>query len=151
VGQIHLFGLFVRLVELPGNHISPAFFVDGYYSMKKKTGYSARLNSLLFGLKEKSLGMQSKVQLAWLKSQLMEHRNVIIAMHIPPSFSLYGGGKQAWHNSYSQEFINLVKENVYFGRTLSFWILSACWKTPLVLNPSISPMFGINPGFGIMI
>jgi sphingomyelin phosphodiesterase acid-like 3 len=144
-----LYGLWDPL----GNDIPSAFFVDGYYSTKTKTGYTVLvLNSLLFGVNEKEMGVQSKIQLTWLRSQLVTNKDVIIAMHIPPSLSLYGGGGQAWYDSYSQAFINVVKEyaaniRIILGGHYHSGYFQLVGNTPFVLNPSISPLFGNNPGF----
>ena len=132
--------------------ISPSFFTDGYYSTTTSSGFTVIvLNTMLFSKQQKEDLAVGDEEMAWLISQLDSNSNIIIAMHIPPSMSLFER-KQSWHDHYTKDFIKAIQDYeakiiAIFGghfHTGSFQLIGSL---PIILNPSVSPSFGNNPGF----
>ena len=133
--------------------MSRKFFTDGYYSIKSKNGLNVIvLNSNFFSVNYLNIGVQGGVQMIWLKGQLEGNSNNILIMHIPPSLTLYSGGELSWYDYYSEVFLKMMSEysesiiGIFAGHYHigSFQLIG---QIPIILNPSISPYFGNNPGF----
>lgn len=133
--------------------ISCSFFEGGYYLTTTSTGYNIIvLNTVYFSHKANQV-IESDVQLLWLKNLLSKGKdNVIICMHIPPGIGIYHGGSAAWNEAYNVLFESIVSEyreniiSIYTGHYHSgfFQFISTI---PVVIHPSVSPIFGNNPGF----
>ena len=141
------------IFENLAGEIPSLFYIDGFYSTVTESGYNVLvMNSLIFSAFKENLTNPARIQLFWLKNELEMKSKVIIAMHIPTSFSLYGGGIKAWNDEYSKIFIELVKKYsskivLIVGGHYHSGYFQLIGKTPLVLHPSISPIHGNNPGF----
>jgi predicted phosphodiesterase len=134
-------------------NIPRTFFIDGYFNMKTSSGFNViALNSDYFSVYYDDPEIQAEAQLIWLRSQLRSHEDNIIAMHIPPGLGLFGGGKMSWIQKLSDQMVDIIEEfsekvvAVIAGHyhNGAFQIVG---KTQMLLNPSISPYFGNNPGF----
>jgi Icc-related predicted phosphoesterase len=134
------------------SNIPSTFMENGYYSFKTKTGENIIcLNTLLFSYKQ-NIKLRSWAQLIWLKSQLEVLDKVIIAMHIPPGFSLFNGGSQSWHDCFIDAFRDIIEQ--YSQKILSIHgghyhnsYFTFIDSITVFINPAISPLFGNNPGF----
>ena len=132
--------------------IPRTFFIDGYYNLMVSTGNVIVMNSDYFSVYYDDPEIQAETQLMWLRSQLRSHERNIIAMHIPPGLGLYGGGEMSWIEKMSNQIIDIIDEfsdkitAVIAGHyhNGAFQIIG---ETQMLLNPSISPYFGNNPGF----
>jgi sphingomyelin phosphodiesterase acid-like 3 len=151
------------------------FPIAGYYAVDLPSEPSLRLivlNSVLFSTKAKGhdVNQAATNELQWLLDQLelakKRQQRVLIALHIPPTIDVY-----AMLNIRLFRFMNLWKE-VYLKRFESDLVpfssdivailsghLHSDWSQMFALNdktsvavsgtPSISPIFGNNPGFKI--
>ena len=133
-------------------NISPSFFKEGYYTTTTASGYTIIvLNSIIFGIAY-NVTTEGDIEMLWFKEQLMLYNNIIIAMHIPPGVSIYNGGSQSWNEIYSQEFLDLIEmyqSNItaIFTGHYHAGLFRFAGAVPIIVNPSISPLFGNNPGF----
>lgn len=133
-------------------NISSTFLTDGYYSVNTYSEYTIIcLNTLFFSYKQE-IDIRGKIEMTWLKSELENNDGIIISMHIPPGFSLYQGGYQSWHDYYIEIFVDLIEEYsnkikaIYAGHFHTGYFELVAEKF-IIINPSISPFFGNNPGF----
>lgn len=133
--------------------LSRKFLTDGYYSIKSKSGLNVIvLNSNFFSINYQNIGLQGGVEMIWLKGQLEGNNNNIIVMHIPPSLTLYSGGKLSWYDYYSDIVLELIGEyseniNAILAGHYHIGSFQLIGQIPILINPSISPYFGNNPGF----
>ncbi len=136
------------------------------------------LNTVLFASKYSTFAKQQAAyeQLAWLKEQLYlaEHKQqkVLLAFHIPPGIDVYLDSLMRfeivralfhplfWQTSYNKEFLSLVQQ---YSKTITgilpahihrdtFQVLANNASTrliPVSLTPSISPVYGNNPGLKV--
>ena len=132
--------------------IPNSFLTDGYYTIKTYLGHTIIcLNTLLFSSRQK-IKLRSWIQLIWLKSQLEVNEKVFIAFHIPPGFSLYSGGSQSWHDAFVNNFRDIVEMysskilGIFGGHYHNSYFALISGKA-IMINPSVSPLFGNNPGF----
>lgn len=132
--------------------IPQSFLTDGYYSIKTKSNYTIIcLNTVLFSSRQK-IKLRSWIQLIWLKSQLELNENIFIAFHIPPGFSLYSGGSQSWHDAFVNNFKDIIEKysskilGIFGGHYHNSYFALISGKA-IMINPSVSPLFGNNPGF----
>mmetsp|Transcript_11244 Transcript_11244/g.16523 ORF Transcript_11244/g.16523 Transcript_11244/m.16523 type:complete len:464 (+) Transcript_11244:206-1597(+) len=95
-------------------------------------------------------------QFEWLQSQLeiarSSERAVYISGHISPSIGSYRL-KQLWRESYLRKYYLIVNKyediiaGQLFGHIHSDEFRLTSSKTPLLLAPSLTPIFGNNPSF----
>lgn len=152
-----------------------SFPVAGYYAVILPTHGSLRLvmlNTVLFSakIKENNVKEAAKKELAWLKSQLalaeVQHQSVLIAFHIPfgidgysTIMSLFETIMPFWRPETSQEFAAILKQ---FPTTIvgilpahihtdifRLVVLKQGIDIPVTFTPSISPIFGNNPGIKV--
>lgn len=130
-----------------------SFFTDGYYAGGSRDNYHIIvLNSNFFSINYNSPGIQGNSQMVWLKDQLEGNSRIFLIMHIPPSLTLYSGGKLSWYDYYSSivvELINQYSSNITailagHYHSGSFQLIG---QVPIAIHHSISPYFGNNPGF----
>jgi sphingomyelin phosphodiesterase acid-like 3 len=145
----------------------------GYYAVTVPNNKKQRilvLNTVLFSSSAKGAAtvQAARDELIWLHAELAkaaaEKQSVLLAFHIPVGInvyktlmSLFGGVKEFWRPEYSIAF---DKELRTFPDTLrgmlpghihmdSFQVvgLNEFAEIPVSFTPSISPIFGNNPGF----
>ena len=145
----------------------------GYYGIELADNHKQRilvLNTVLFSESAKGAEVEqaARDELSWLHTQLVaatkQKESVLLAFHIPVGInvyktlmSLFGGLKEFWRAEYSSAF---DKELQTFPDTVrailpghihmdSFQVvgLSDLSDIPVSFTPSISPIFGNNPGF----
>lgn len=132
--------------------ISSTFLKDGYYSTVTGSGYNVLVLNTLFFSKYYNVNAEGEVEMLWLKQQLSLKSKVLIAMHIPPGVNLYNGGDASWNDYFTQIFIDLVsmyQKNIagIFSGHYHNGFFQFVGEIPIIINPSISPLFGNNPGF----
>jgi hypothetical protein len=127
------------------------------------------LDTVLFSSnsRKKAMAIMAKQQLNWLKAQLTlaqnEHSHVILAYHIPVGVDVFTSVKlflltlrEFWHPQYSREFQQILQ---VYGDTIvailpahihmdSYQIVPVA-NIPILFTPSISPVYGNNPGFKV--
>lgn len=147
----------------------------GYYAITLPDQPSLRLivlNSVLFSYKSyaKHADEAANQELIWLQQQLTaardQHQQVLIAMHIPAGIDIYATLKfrlfrliELWKRPYTVRFEAMLREfspeviGILAGHLHSDWFqimtLSNANAIPITGTPSISPIFGNNPGFKI--
>ena len=89
----------------------------------------------------------------WLKENLSKlDKNIIIAMHIPPGVAMLKEGTPMWLEFYTKKFVEIIKLYKYkilavFSGHLHSTGFQLIDDLPLIVNPSVSPIFENNPGF----
>lgn len=146
----------------------------GYFAVDAPSQPNIRLvflNSVLFSNKAEGehLSEAANSELDWLHQELQKatdrKQKVLIAMHIPTGIDVYMTLYtpftlvEFWKTAYSKRFLEEIQHasphilGVFQGHIHadSFQILSGLGQKPLPLTgtPSISPIFGNNPGFKI--
>jgi len=151
------------------------FPTGGYYSVDIPHYPALRLivlNTVLFSYKAKgkNIHQAANTELDWLHEQLAEARkrrqHVLIAMHIPPGIDVYATLQfrllrliELWKTEYTERFEAELKQfapeisGIFAGHLHTDWFqiltLSNANRVPVTGTPSISPLFGNNPGFKI--
>lgn len=155
-------------------HFLQFFPSSGYYAVTVPGHEDQRiliLNTVLFSAKGvPNQRTAAQAQLTWLKEQLLyaqQHRqHVILAYHIPVGIDVYATLKNAlkeitefWRQEYRKEFEAIIAQNP--GTVVAilpahihmdaFQIIALKnnKKVPVIFTPSISPIFGNNPGFKV--
>ncbi len=167
--------LFAALVKDPANKaaIHAEFPVGGYYAVNITPDTKLiMLNTVLFSAKAKpaEAAELAQRQLTWLHQQLQsakeKNQYVMIAMHIPAGVDVYATLKyrlfrliQFWNTEYTDKFEAELKEYspelvaIFAGHLHSDWFqmlkIDDRNTIPVTGTPSISPIFGNNPGFKI--
>ena len=147
----------------------------GYYAIDIPRHSDLRLivlNSVLFSLKSTSSGalQAARVELTWLHQQLQQakdkHQKVLIALHIPPGLDVYA--TRHWRlftllEFWRPEFITRFKSElskfypqmvgIVSGHLHYDWMQTLMVDKrkdiPVISVPSVSPIFGNDPGFKI--
>lgn len=167
--------LFAGLVKDPANKsaLRAAFSRGGYYAVTISPDTRLiMLNTVLFSAKAKpgeAAGL-AQSELTWLHEQLLsakeKNQHVMIAMHIPTGVDVYATLKyrmfrliQFWNDEYTDRFEAELKEfspqliAIFAGHLHSDWFqmlkIDNRNTIPVTGTPSISPIFGNNPGFKI--
>jgi sphingomyelin phosphodiesterase acid-like 3 len=150
--------------------------VGGYYAVdlpKQTNLHLIVLNSILWSNKvpmTKAMQQAASNELRWLHSELeqvkINKQKALIAMHIPSGVDVYSPLRQkpfrliAWrHSIYAQRFQEELQQfpseivGIFAGHLHADWlqtlIVNASYKIPVSGIPSISPVFGNNPGFKV--
>jgi sphingomyelin phosphodiesterase acid-like 3 len=149
------------------------FTTAGYYAVDIPQQRSLRLvvlNSNLFSAIAPNMAADAATQFAWLEQQLQQARDqnqrTLIVMHIPVGVDVFSTLKklstpivEMWRPDYTQRFNQDLQE---YGETIS-GILSGHTHSdtlqvielqnghhiPFITTPSVSPIFGNNPGFKV--
>lgn len=140
----------------------------GYYAITLPNNQKILvLNTVLFSAKthKKNMTIAANNQLQWLKQQLLSAQkadvHVIIAYHIPMGVDVFTSIKlylfsitEFWQPVYSSEFEKILQQ---FSFTISAILpahihmdayqLIPDANIPVIFTPSISPVYGNNPGF----
>jgi len=152
-----------------------SFPIAGYYAVDLTNLHHMRLiglNSVLFSDKARGnhIEQAAKKELDWLHQQLaaakVRHQKVFIAMHIPAGVDIYGSLKyrllrliELWKPIYIQRFEEELQAfapqmaAIFSGHLHIDWLqmltLNNANSIPIAGTPSVSPIFGNNPGFKI--
>jgi predicted phosphodiesterase len=144
----------------------------GYYSISLPDNQKILiLNTVLFSSasKKNNMAIAAKNQLKWLQSELkiaaVNHSKVILAFHIPEdddtltSIKMYLLPiKKFWQPEYVSEFDNILKQYQHTITTIlaahthinSSRVNHETTPISVIFTPSISPIYGNNPGFNVM-
>jgi sphingomyelin phosphodiesterase acid-like 3 len=110
------------------------------------------------------------LQLQWLHSQLLlsqqQHQHVILAFHIPMGIDVFATLKHLlevtdfWQTSYTRQFQGELKEfsqiitailPAHIHRdTLQLIAMQTYADIPVIITPSISPIYGNDPAFKVL-
>jgi len=147
------------------------FPTGGYYAVNIPSDQRLRLivmNTVLFSdhITDNNILDAANEELTWLHEQLQQAaysgQKVIIAMHIPPGVDIYSSLKknpfsvvELWHPEFTQRFNDEMNQySTYVVGIFSghfhmdlFQVYHYQHNIPLNGTPSISPVFGNNPGF----
>lgn len=171
--------IFSRLINHSQNkkNMLNEFPTGGYYAVTVSTNPPLRLimlNTLFFSQKvkgEKSAFFANQ-ELSWLEQELKQvkanHQQALLVMHIPISFDLYAGFNiklltliDFWKKSDTKKFKAILKKygtnvaGILAGHLHTDWFQTYIiddethQTIPMIGTPSISPIFGNNPGFKI--
>jgi sphingomyelin phosphodiesterase acid-like 3 len=153
--------------------ILTTFPKGGYYAIELADKHKQRilvLNTVLFSSSAKGpeIEQAAREELSWLHTQLADaaaqKKSVLLAFHIPVGInvyktlmSLFGGVKEFWRSEYSSAFDKELRSFPDTVRAIlpghihmdSFQVvgLNDLSDMPVSFTPSISPIFGNNPGF----
>lgn len=154
------------------NAMQTQFAENGYYAVTL-TQLNLRLivlNTNVFSYKAKGKHVDSVAadELNWLHAQLAaakeKNQKVILAMHIPwginvnpwlsvPQFTLIALWRSQYHQRFDEELKQFAPEitAIFAGHLHTDWYQLLAFKgeppIPATGTPSISPIFGNNPGF----
>lgn len=149
------------------------FVTGGYYAVQLSDRHDRILvlNTVLFSVKSQTNAVKkaAKEQLAWLDKQLSDakqnNESVMIAYHIPMGIDViktiqvgFGSIKEFWMPEYKHAFevllqrYPLVVSGIVSGHVHmdTLQLFSSQASVPEVSVPSISPIYGNNPGFKII-
>jgi len=165
--------LWSQLIKNPANRqiMQKEFSTAGYYAVEAAPGLRLIvLNSVLFSTKARGrgVGQAAEKELNWFEKQLLiaknKKQNVFIAMHIPAGIDIYATLKyrllrmiELWPRDEVVQFEHALQENsseigaIFTGHLHTGWYqvltLSNANSIPIIGTPSISPVYGNNPGF----
>lgn len=148
--------------------------IAGYYAVDIPDSPQMRLivlNSVLFSPRVRGKGVEQAAiqQLNWLYKELQsvkaKNQKALIALHIPAGIDVYATLKiklftlvELWDGKYTRNFQRLLREfgpqvsAVFAGHLHADWFQIHTYndvEIPVTGTPSISPIFGNNPGFKI--
>lgn len=170
--------IFSRLIKNKSNRLlmMQQFPKGGYYAVDLPNQKKIRLillNTVLFSYKAKGRGIDEAAnqQLAWLHKELASAKankqKVLIAMHIPTGVDVYATLRfrlftliELWQRKYTERFQSELEQfapeisAIFAGHLHSDWFqimtpLGSAYEIPVTGTPSISPIFGNNPGFKV--
>ncbi len=166
--------LWSSLIKQQANRLEmqKQFRKAGYYAMTLPNQPDLCLivlNTNVFSYKAKgeNINQTAMQQLDWLHAQLQAAQNkkqtVLIAMHIPIGVDIYASLRfklftliEFWKPTYLQRFQNELQQfapsiaGIFAGHLHSDWfqiLTFSSGEIPVTGTPSISPIFGNNPGF----
>lgn len=151
----------------------------GYFRADVSNMVVLSLNSVLFSHRRPAplAGNAAWAQLDWFAAQLADARAkglaVAVVTHIPPGVDIFATSRAyldddgrlsdaqlMWHREYNDRFLSIVDEYVdtismiYAGHThmdeFRFMDGAGGGKVPVEVTPSISPLFGNNPGYRVI-
>lgn len=151
------------------------FAAAGYYAVDLPQPSNTRLivlNTNLFSYKARGKGVSraARQELVWLHDQLEyakdKNKKVFIAMHIPEGIDVSRSARiqlfrllELWHGNNTQRFQSEVRAyapqiaGIFAGHLHSDWFHILVFddknEVPVIGVPSISPIFGNNPGFKV--
>lgn len=168
--------LWESVVENKKNKISlqKTFKTGAYYAVDVPGEKSLRiivLNSVMFSNKisDHNIGKAAEDEFNWLHQQLQfakaKHKKIFITMHVPMGIDVYATLRvrlftliETWKKKYSVRFQAELQEfspqiaGVLAGHLHSDWfqiLTLPRGEVPVSGTPSISPIFGNNPGFKV--
>lgn len=151
------------------------FPTAGYYAVDVAPGLRLIvLNTVLFATKAKGEGVDqaATTEFTWLHNQLMaaaeKKQKVLLAMHIPAGIDVYASLQyrllrliELWQHEDTDRYeaelkmFSPVFAGIFAGHLHADWFqiltLSNENRVPVTGTPSISPIFGNNPGFKVYV
>jgi sphingomyelin phosphodiesterase acid-like 3 len=154
-------------------HLRGTFPIAGFYAVTLPQSKQKLLvlDTVLFStaIKGQAVMQAAQLQLKWLGEQLQsaaqQHESVLLAFHIPDGVNVYltllnlfHGVDEFWRPDVSKQFNEILKQ---YAATISailpghihmdsFQVLTNdTHEVPVSYTPSISPIFGNNPGFKV--
>ncbi len=151
------------------------FPTGGYYAVTVPHSKNQRiimLNTVAFSIhaQGKDVAQLAQQEMDWLHKQLetaaKQHQSVMLAFHIPIGVDVYrtvqnimGGIVEFWQPVYSEQFRNDLQEfsdtitailpaHIHMD-TFQVVVFKHPQDIPVSFTPSISPIFGNNPGFKV--
>ncbi len=145
----------------------------GYYAFNLPSQHLRLivLNTNIFSYKAQGRNIAAAVQteLTWLSHELIlvkeQHEKALISMHIPPIYDIYTTPStrlftlmQLWKQSYMQQFYQVLRSyspqimGIVAGHLHIDWMHILTLdniEVPIMGTPSISPLYGNNPGFKV--
>lgn len=147
----------------------------GYYAIDLPGQKNLRLialNTVLFSVKtdNEKINQAAADELTWFHDELQrakeKHQHVIIALHIPDAIDVYASLRirlfriiELWHPQFTDRFQNDLQdyageiEGIFAGHLHADWFQVLRFdnlnEIPVLGTPSISPVYGNNPGFKI--
>lgn len=174
---IDMAGLWSSLVHSPNNRatMQREFPAAGYYAIDlpgQKNMRLIALNTVLFSNKDdrKVTAKAAWQELTWLHQQLQlakeRNQRVLIALHIPEGVDVYASLRvrllrlvELWQGPYTERFQQELHEfaptiaGIFAGHLHADWFqvlrFDNMTEIPVLGTPSISPIYGNNPGFKI--
>lgn len=151
-----------------------SFPTAGYYAVNIEDDHMRLiiLNSVLFSTNGfgKGIHQAAEKELTWLYSELQQaqlrEQKVLLAMHIPPGVDIYASLDfrllrllDLWKLEYTRQFEAQLKKfafeivGMFAGHLHTDWFqiltLNNVHRIPITGTPSISPIYGNNPGFKV--
>jgi sphingomyelin phosphodiesterase acid-like 3 len=167
----------VSLIGNANNQLSlrSTFPIAGFYAVTlpgKSKQKLIVLDTVLFSTaaKNKAMASAAQLQLQWLRQQLQQaasqKHSVLLAYHIPDGVNVYmtlinifHGVDEFWQRDYSNAFNQMLKQYATTIKGIlpghihmdSFQVINFNNNddVPVSYTPSISPIFGNNPGFKV--
>lgn len=157
------------------NNLRDNFPVDGFYAVTVPGNTKQKLlllDTVLFStaVRGHSVKPAATAELNWLREQLQSaaaaHQSVMLAFHIPDGVNVYmtllnlfHGVNEFWQSDYSKTFNELLHQYAGTIKAIlpghihmdSFQVVGTQHNSevPVSFTPSISPIFGNNPGFKV--
>lgn len=161
--------------KLARDEMQKTFNQSGFYALDLGAPSHLRLivlNSVLFSTKARGNDLRyfADQQLIWLDRELKhaknKHQKVLIAMHIPPTVDVYATANvrlftfmTLWQRAYIEKFQQILKAHsaqiaaVLTGHVhydfMQVMNLDATHDVLITGTPSVSPIFGNQPGFNV--
>ena len=152
-----------------------SFPIGGYYAITLANNHNKIivLDTVLFSARGGNSTVKqaaAKIELEWLKTQLQKasekHQSVYLAFHIPAGIDVFATIKiftfihEFWHSDITREFETLLNQysntivDILAGHihmdTFQLISVKQGGRIPVIVTPSISPIFGNNPGFKLL-
>lgn len=143
----------------------------GYYAvMLNEHQRAIILNTVLFSTHSHHNSAAAQQQLNWLHEQLelakQHHQEVLLAYHIPIGIDVFrtlqnkmSAVSQFWQEKYMQPFeadirahaaqVKIILSAHIHMETFQLLTTNQIGNIPILFTPSISPIFGNNPGFKV--
>jgi len=156
------------------SEMSNFFKRGGYYALTIPQQPNLRLivlNSVFFSTKAKghAIDQAAREELMWfhqeLKAAAKKHQKALIAMHIPTGIDVYASLHfpfqitEFWKATYTQQFLNEIQQSApqifaiftahIHADTFQMATVDNNTAIPFIGTPSISPIYGNNPGFKV--
>ena len=135
---------------VPSHWRSYKFLSNGFYSLVVGEYKFVVLNSNHFVVDSEV----SEEQLEWVYMELAGIGNLtaVILSHSPPVNSMFNSGERVWTERNLQKFRRIVQEFhkkvlVILSGHLHRGTFSTISEVPVLINPSISPVYQTNPSF----
>lgn len=148
------------------------FVIGGYYAIDLQPNLRLIiLNTNLFSYNARGNNLDAAAtnELTWLNQQLenakVNNQKVIIGLHIPPGINLFASAYlpplnvlNLWKPDYSEAYNNIINNyamqivGIFSGHLHADWYQAMhidSQAIPLAGTPSLSPIYGTNPGFKI--
>jgi sphingomyelin phosphodiesterase acid-like 3 len=155
------------------HNLRVTFPIAGFYAVTLPDNKQKLLvlDTVLFStaVKGQAVLQAAQLQLKWLREQLQsaaqQHQSVLLAFHIPDGVNVYltllnlfHGVDEFWRHDVSKQFNEILKQYADTVKAIlpghihmdSFQVISnSNHEVPVSYTPSISPIFGNNPGFKV--